>query len=83
MNSLYESVADVICTRFKIDKDLVRPETNWVDIDLDSLSLIELATAVNKKFGVEFSDDEMDEIWTVSQLVDKLAEKLDINRATI
>jgi len=76
MSSLFESVVDVFVSRFNIDADLVRPEATFEDIDLDSLSQIELGTSLKKKFGVNITDDEMEELSTVSEVVGKLEEKL-------
>jgi acyl carrier protein len=76
MSALFESVVDVFVSRFNMDKDVVRPEATFEDIDLDSLSQIELGTSLKKKFGVDITDDEMEEISTVSEIVAKLEEKL-------
>ncbi|MGH3962189.1 MAG: acyl carrier protein [Pseudonocardiaceae bacterium] len=75
MSALYESVVDVFTGRFGIDRDKVQPDASFDDIDLDSLSQIELATALKKKFAVEITDDEMAEMAVVSEVVAKLAEK--------
>jgi len=76
MSALYESVVDVFSGRFGIDRDKVQPDASFDDIDLDSLSQIELATALKKKFAVEITDDEMAEMSVVSEVVAKLEEKL-------
>jgi len=69
MSTLYESVADVIASRFGIDRDEVTPEASFDDLGLDSLSQIELVTALRKHLGVAIDDDEMAELSTVSEVV--------------
>lgn len=83
MSALYESVVDVFIGRFSIDRDKVQPDASFDDIDLDSLSQIELATALKKKFAVEITDDEMAEMSVVSEVVAKLEEKLAEKGATV
>jgi acyl carrier protein len=75
MNSLYNSVADVIVARFGIDRALLRPDASFDDLGLDSLAQVELATALEKRLGVIFSDDEIIELSVVSEIVAKLEEK--------
>jgi acyl carrier protein len=75
LSSVYESVAEVISTRFGIDVGRVRPESSFDDLDLDSLSQIELATALKKRLGVEIADDEMAEMALVSDVVAVLEQK--------
>ena len=76
MSALYESVTDIFADRFGIDRATVTPDASFDDIGLDSLSQIELATAIKKKYAVEISDDEMAEMSIVSEIVEKLEELL-------
>lgn len=75
MSELYESVAEVFSARFRIGRDRVRPEATFDDLGLDSLSQIELATALQKRFGIEFTDDEIAEMSVVSEIVGLLQQK--------
>ena len=45
------------------------------DLDLDSLSVVEVMIASEERFGVEISDDEMKELKTVGDVVSHI-EKL-------
>ena len=62
MNSLYDAVADLISRRFNIPRERIQPDASFDDLDLDSLSQIELATALKKQLGLEISDKEISEI---------------------
>lgn len=75
MSSLYDSVVEVCATRFNIDRDKVQPDVSFEDLGLDSLSQIELATALQRRLGVQFTDDDLDEMSTVADVVAKLEEK--------
>ena len=50
--------------------DEVTPEANFVDdLDIDSLSMVEIAVAAQDKFGVEIPDDELKNLKTVQDVV--------------
>jgi acyl carrier protein len=48
----------------------VAPEKSFVDdLDIDSLSMVEIAVAAQDKFGVEIPDDELKNLKTVKDVV--------------
>ena len=54
-----------------VPADEVTPEKNFVDdLDIDSLSMVEIAVAAQDKFGVEIPDDELKNLKTVKDVVD-------------
>jgi acyl carrier protein len=49
----------------------VTPEKSFVDdLDIDSLSMVEIAVAAQDKFGVEIPDDELKNLKTVQDVID-------------
>jgi acyl carrier protein len=49
----------------------VTPEKTFVDdLDIDSLSMVEIAVAAQDKFGVEIPDDELKNLKTVKHVVE-------------
>ena len=49
----------------------VTPEKNFVDdLDIDSLSMVEIAVAAQDKFGVEIPDDQLKNLKTVQDVID-------------
>ena len=47
------------------------PEKTFVDdLDIDSLSMVEIAVAAQDKFGVEIPDDQLKDLKTVQDVVD-------------
>ncbi|MFB7248249.1 MULTISPECIES: acyl carrier protein [Streptomyces] len=69
MSSAHDSVVEVFVARFDLDAEAVVPEATFDDLGLDSLSQLELATALKKRLGVVISDEELSEISTVSDIV--------------
>ena len=54
-----------------IDADEVTPDKSFVDdLDIDSLSMVEIAVAAQDKFGVEIPDDELKNLKTVQDVID-------------
>ena len=49
----------------------VTPEKTFVDdLDIDSLSMVEIAVAAQDKFGVEIPDDQLKDLKTVQDVID-------------
>ena len=48
----------------------VTPDKSFVDdLDIDSLSMVEIAVAAQDKFGVEIPDDELKNLKTVQDVI--------------
>ncbi|WP_046468524.1 acyl carrier protein [Allosalinactinospora lopnorensis] len=48
----------------------VTPEKSFVDdLDIDSLSMVEIAVAAQDKFGVEIPDDQLKDLKTVRDVI--------------
>ena len=54
-----------------VPDDEVTPEKTFVDdLDIDSLSMVEIAVAAQDKFGVEIPDDQLKDLKTVQDVID-------------
>jgi acyl carrier protein len=52
----------------------VAPEKSFVDdLDIDSLSMVEIAVQAEDRFGVKIPDDQLAQLKTVSDAVDYIA----------
>ncbi|GGO03567.1 MULTISPECIES: acyl carrier protein [Microbispora] len=53
-----------------ISADEVTPEKSFVDdLDIDSLSMVEIAVAAQDEFGVEIPDDQLKHLKTVKDVI--------------
>jgi acyl carrier protein len=53
-----------------VPADEVTPEKTFVDdLDIDSLSMVEIAVAAQDKFGVEIPDDQLKDLKTVQDVI--------------
>ena len=63
-------VAEIIDEIAGVPADEVTPEKNFVDdLDIDSLSMVEIAVAAQDKFGVEIPDDQLKDLKTVQDVI--------------
>ncbi|MCU1657716.1 MAG: acpP [Pseudonocardiales bacterium] len=65
--SILEEVADVSPDDVSDDKSFTD------DLDVDSLSMVEVAMAAEEKFGVKIPDDELPKLKTVGDAVQYIA----------
>jgi len=62
--------------RIKVpDAEKASMESDWRDMDVDSLDLVELVTALEDRFGVKIADGELKEISGVGDAV-RLVQRL-------
>jgi acyl carrier protein len=53
-----------------VPADEVTPNKSFVDdLDIDSLSMVEIAVAAQDKFGVEIPDDQLKDLTTVQDVM--------------
>ncbi|HEU5388828.1 MAG TPA: acyl carrier protein [Streptosporangiaceae bacterium] len=53
-----------------VPADEVTPSKSFVDdLDIDSLSMVEIAVAAQDKFGVEIPDEQLKDLTTVQDVV--------------
>lgn len=63
-------VAEIVNEVAGIPTSEVQPEKSFVDdLDVDSLSMVEIAVAAQDKFGVEIPDDDMKNLRTVKDVI--------------
>ena len=57
-----------------VPADEVTPGKSFVDdLDIDSLSMVEIAVAAQDKFGVEIPDDQLKDLVTVQDVINFVA----------
>ncbi len=61
-----------------VPADEVTPSKSFVDdLDIDSLSMVEIAVAAQDKFGVEIPDDQLKDLTTVQDVVTYIVKSTD------
>jgi acyl carrier protein len=63
-------LAEIIDEIAGVPADEVTPDKKFVDdLDIDSLSMVEIAVAAQDKFGVEIPDDQLKDLKTVQDVI--------------
>ena len=69
-------LAEIVNEETGIDTADVQPAKSFTDdLDIDSLSMVEIAVQAEDKFGVKIPDDELANLKTVGDAVSYIASK--------
>ena len=70
-NTILAELAAILNEVADVNPDDVTPEKSFVDdLDVDSLSMVEVAMAVEEKFDAKIPDDKLSELKTVGDAID-------------
>jgi acyl carrier protein len=68
---ILQGFAEILDEIAGVSADDVQPEKSFVDdLDLDSLTMVEVATAAEDKFNVKIPDDDLKDLKTVQDAVE-------------
>ncbi|MFI0915320.1 acyl carrier protein [Streptomyces abikoensis] len=67
MSSTYDVIADILTKDYEVDSTALSAEATFVDLDLDSLAIVELGYVLQQRFGVRLHD--LADLATVGDLV--------------
>ena len=71
---ILSGLAEIVEEVAGIEPDEVTTEKSFVDdLDIDSLSMVEIAVQAEDKFGVKIPDDQLAELKTVGDAVNYIA----------
>ncbi len=73
--STEDKVKTIIADQLEVDSAKLSPETTFEDIDADSLDIVELVMALEEEFDLEISDQEIENINTVGDVVKYIESK--------
>jgi acyl carrier protein len=67
---ILEGLGEIIDEVAGVPAEQVTPDKTFVDdLDIDSLSMVEIAVAAQDKFGVEIPDDQLKDLKTVQDVI--------------
>jgi acyl carrier protein len=77
---LFTKVKDIVVETLNVDEADVTLDASFIDdLDADSLELVDLTMAIESELGITIEDEELEGIKTVDDVVQAIAEKLDID----
>jgi acyl carrier protein len=63
-----------------VDAEKVTPEAHLAnDLNLDSLDTVEMTVGLEDQFGIEIPDEELENVATVNDAIDLIAEKVAVS----
>ena len=73
---MLEKLKEIIADQLNVDATTITPESRFKeDLEADSLDLFELIMSLEEEFGVEIPSEELEELLTVQNVMDYLANK--------
>ncbi|MFP4635747.1 MAG: acyl carrier protein [Nitriliruptoraceae bacterium] len=72
---LLTTFTEVLTEEFGIEADQVTPDATFEALGLDSLDVVELTLVLEEKTGVKLEDEELEDVRTVQDAIDKVKEK--------
>jgi acyl carrier protein len=74
------ALKETLVERLKVDASTITEEANLSeDLGLDSIDLMTVVMAVEEKFSIEVSDEELEDVTTLGQAADLLSAKVGTN----
>ncbi|HEU4866199.1 MAG TPA: acyl carrier protein [Actinomycetota bacterium] len=74
------ALKETLVERLKVDASTITEEANlFEDLGLDSIDLMTVVMAVEEKFSIEVSDEELEDVTTLGQAADLLSAKVGTN----
>ncbi len=70
-----EKVKNIISEQLEIELENINEDTPFEEMDADSLDLVELVMALEEEFNIEISDEEIEEIKSVGDVVNHIQSK--------
>ena len=72
---LLSTFTTLLVDTFGVAESDVTPQATFESLGLDSLDVVELTLVLEEKTGVKLEDEELEDVRTVQDAIDKVAEK--------
>ncbi|MBS1348224.1 MAG: acyl carrier protein [Firmicutes bacterium] len=69
---VFDKIADIIAEKLDIDRDLIKPESSFDDMEVDSLYMVEIMLSIEEEFDITIEDaSEMKSVADLCDYVEK------------
>jgi acyl carrier protein len=72
---LYATFTEVLTDEFGVPESDLAPDATFEALGLDSLDVVELTLVLEERTGVKLEDEELEDVRTVQDAMDKVAAK--------
>ena len=74
--SMFEEIKEILLEQLDIDEKDIKLESKLIDdLGADSLDVAEIVSAVENKFNLEFSKEDLNKVETIQDIIDLLEKK--------
>ena len=74
---VFEKIKKIISEQLEVDQSIITDSASITgDLGADSLDLVDLAMSIEDEFDIELSDDALEKIKTVSDLVAYIEDRI-------
>ncbi|MBR2868082.1 MAG: acyl carrier protein [Clostridia bacterium] len=74
---VFEKIKKIITEQLEVDQSIITDNASITgDLGADSLDLVDLAMSIEDEFDIELSDDALEKIKTVSDLVAYIEDRI-------
>jgi acyl carrier protein len=74
---VFERLANIISTKTKVKKEEITLDSDFeLDLNLDSLDIVEIVMAIEDEFNITISDDDVLKLKTVKDAVEYIQNKI-------
>ena len=73
---IFEKVKGMIVEQLGVEEDEVKSSATFKDLNADSLDVVELVMAMEEEFDLEISDEEVENIRTVEDVVNYIEKNI-------
>ncbi|WP_226869140.1 acyl carrier protein [Sneathia sp. DSM 16631] len=71
--SMFEEIKEILLEQLDIDEKDIKLESKLIDdLGADSLDVAEIVSAVENKFNLEFSKEDLNKVETIQDIIDLL-----------
>ena len=72
---LYAMFTEMLTEEFGVPEDDIAADATFEALGLDSLDVVELTLVLEEKTGVKLEDEELEDVKTIQDAIDKVTEK--------
>lgn len=76
---LFETFKGILVDDFSVPADDIAPDVTFEALGLDSLDVVELTLVIEERTGVKLEDEELEDIKTVADAIEKVEAKQQVS----
>ena len=75
--AVFDKIQEIVVEQLGVEKDEVKIETSFENLNADSLDIVELIMALEEEFNLEIPDEDAEKLTTVGAAVEYIKGKTD------